>query len=91
MENDKELREKFSKILGSPLEQRGMSYVSNNKHEVYSWEEIFNEIGKLQERANQPPQVVKEYWPSPTPGGVGSSNVHYHNGMPCYQNPCVWC
>jgi len=16
---------------------------------------------------------------------------HYHNGMPCYQNPCTWC
>lgn len=18
-------------------------------------------------------------------------SCHFHNGMPCYQNPCVWC
>ena len=26
--------------------------------------------------------------PNIPPPGV---NVHYHNGQPCYQNPCVWC
>ena len=20
-----------------------------------------------------------------------NKNLHYHNGKPCYNNPCIWC
>ena len=89
MEQDKELREKFSKVLGKVPTSRFL----NEKDSPYSWEEIFNEIGKLQERAEKPP--VERYIPqnpSPLmPLNQPNPNLHYHNGAPCYQNPCVWC
>ena len=91
MENDKEMREQFSKVLGSPTDFRN---AYNEKQVVWSWEEIFNKIGKLQERASRPPEVVKEYWPSTNPMPLNvprPTDVHYHNGIPCYQNPCTWC
>jgi hypothetical protein len=34
--------------------------------EPASWAEIYEAIGKLKERANQPPQVIREPWPSQT-------------------------
>jgi hypothetical protein len=34
--------------------------------EPASWAEIYEAIGKLKERASQPPQIVKEFWPSQT-------------------------
>lgn len=86
MDNDKELRGKFTKILGVLNTPQKLS-----QDIPASWEEIFVEIGKLQERANKPP--VKEWMPySPVgPQLLGNQQVHYHNGQPCYKNPCVWC
>ena len=34
--------------------------------EPASWAEIYEAIGKLKERASQPPQVIWELWPSQT-------------------------
>jgi hypothetical protein len=90
MENDKELREKFSKILGAPNKKKGM-YDYVDERVTYSWEEIFTEIGKLIERSEKPPVEkwiprydipVRNEFPKPEP--------HYHGTMPCYNNPCTW-
>lgn len=85
MENDKELREKFSKVLGKH---------SLATREVITWEEIFAEIGRLQERANKP--AIEKYVPQPFfPGNYPTkteTQPHYHDSaIPCYKNPCVWC
>lgn len=84
MEQDEELRTKFTRVLGLYGTQKGA--LLNGK--PISWEEIFAEIGKLQERANRPVQPI---YPINQPISAGTSQVHYHNGSPCYKNPCVWC
>jgi hypothetical protein len=51
MERDKELREIFSKILNAPFVRKS-PYDTKNELTTFTWEEIFNEIGKLQQKAN---------------------------------------
>ena len=78
--NEKEAQTELSEILGIKKYKHGGSLPA-------TWSEIYVEIGRLQERAvrnlNQPvwnpPQEVNQ-----------NPNLHYHNGMPCYNNPCVW-
>lgn len=82
---DKELREKFSKVLGAPR------YGLSSTVEIFSWEEIFCEVGKLQERANRP---IPPPMPFPTTPQSESKEAPYHfheGGIKCYKNPCVWC
>ncbi len=61
---DVSLRNKFSKILKSPLKTRKV-YDLTDERVTYSWEEIFYEIGKLQERADRPQKT--EYITTTTP------------------------
>jgi hypothetical protein len=93
MDNDKELREKFSRVLGAPISQRGMYGVSDDKQSVYSWEEIFTEIGKLLQRANTPKieYITREKDPLYNyPKQKNPLEPHYHgNGIPCWNNPCL--
>lgn len=51
MERDKELREIFSKILNAPFQRREQYSYKDSERTTFTWEEIFNEIGKLQERS----------------------------------------
>jgi len=91
--NDKELREKFSKVLGAPYTTRSM-YDSTSSRATYSWEEIFNEIGKLQERATfrESDLIRRETEPYPYKDEPSQKQPpHYHNGSPCYNNPCITC
>jgi hypothetical protein len=86
MENDNQ--KAISKLLGLDKE------LSYGKGECASWPTIYAEIGRLQERASQPPQVVKEFWPNNNHMPLNcpeQRDVHYHNGIPCYSNPCTWC
>jgi hypothetical protein len=62
---DVSLRSKFSKILKSPLKPRKL-YDLTDERVTYSWEEIFYEIGKLQERADRPQKT--EYITTPNTG-----------------------
>lgn len=57
-----------------------------------SWAEIYEAIGKLKERAEKPQKEIV-YFPStnPMPLYNNDPNLHYHNGIPCRNNPCVWC
>lgn len=64
VDEDLELRKKFSRVLGAPS-SRGTGVYDSLKQITYSWEEIFNEIGKLQERANKPAKI--EYVPYQVP------------------------
>ena len=32
-----------------------------------------------------------EYIPQYQPQTGTTSPCHYHDGVPCYKNPCVWC
>lgn len=43
---DTQLRERFSKVLGAPPERSSYTY-GGSSGQVYSWEEIFCEVGKL--------------------------------------------
>ena len=83
MENENQ--KAISKLLGL---DRELLY---GKGECASWPTIYAEIGRLQEQAQrnnvpvtypvwQPPQEVNK-----------NPNLHYHNGIPCYNNPCTWC
>lgn len=86
---DASLRNKFSKVLNSPIKKKGM-YDFSDERVIYSWEEIFNEIGKLQEKAESKKTEYISY-PVPTcPSNTVDPNLHYHNGIPCRQNPCYW-
>ena len=83
MENDKELREKFSKVLG----------IVNSTQATLNgappfWEAIFVEIGRLQERASRPMQPIYPINPQPSLAGQSEVPHHYHNGPRCYKNPC---
>lgn len=55
-----------------------------------SWAEIYEAIGKLKERVEKPKEIV--YFPNtnPMPLTEYNLNLHYHNGMPCRNNSCVW-
>lgn len=68
---DVELRKKFSKILGkiqdAPTQQ--------GEQEVYSWEEIFNEIGKLQGQARRE-GYMEAVEAIPDRYGVHSNNLY---------------
>lgn len=56
-----------------------------------SWAEIYEAIGKLKERAlNTQKEIV--YIPRISIlQTTGDPNLHYHNGIACRNNPCVWC
>ena len=87
MENDKELREKFSKVLGAPSAPTN-AYSTKESYQTYSWEEIFCEIGRLKERAEQKP-VERVYMPSVMPP---SGTLTFT--CPCgknYPHTCVIC
>ena len=56
--------------------------------------ELIEEIRKLREELEkfnnrQPVQI--QYPPQYIPPNYHNPALHYHNGMPCYQNPCLWC
>jgi hypothetical protein len=80
---EKEHQEILTKMLG--LERPYSSEI-----EPAPWAEIYEAIGKLKERANQPPVEKWINCPAPTPLNVPHPNLHYHNGSPCYNNPCIW-
>jgi hypothetical protein len=88
MENEKMLQE-LGKILG--IDGR-----IGNTSKIVTWAEVFTEIGRLIERANPP--VKNDPFPPLNPlnpfGGIGTTTTaphHFHDGMICYKNPCVWC
>ena len=83
--DDKDIREKFSKVLGAP------EYGLSSTKVVYSWEEIFCEIGKLQERANRPIPSIPFLTGPMQSADYKEAAFHFHNGMKCYQNPCLLC
>lgn len=56
---------------------------------IASWAEIYREIGRLQERAEKPP--VEKFTMPCNQKSNDVQNTHYHDGMPCPNNPCVWC
>lgn len=48
--------------------------------------QIYVRIGKLLE------QVDRNQTLTPIPNDNNFTTIpHYHNGSPCYNNPCVWC
>jgi len=49
--------------------------------------DIYIEIGRLKERADTNNTIYKV----PHLTNSTDPNLHYHHGMPCYQNPCNWC
>lgn len=56
-----------------------------------SWAEIYEAIGKLKERAERPQKEIV-YFPNTNPMPLSQDpNLHYHNGIPCRNNPCLWC
>jgi hypothetical protein len=91
-DRDLELREIFSKLLDAPGKKKTI-YDHTDERITYSWEEIFCELGRLRERATK--ALEKSYTPEDRPSLRPFENViqacHYHNGYPCYKNPCVWC
>lgn len=62
----------------------------HGKKEPATWAEIYVAIGKLKERAEKNIINVPHYESMPFIN-KDNPNLHYHNGMPCYNNPCVWC
>lgn len=65
--------------------------IINLLYEITDNCEIYEAIGKLKERAERPQKEVV-YFPNPVqPLMNNNPNLHYHNGSPCYNNPCVWC
>jgi hypothetical protein len=57
-------------------------------------EKLTAEIEKLRielEKFNSRPNIQPYYPPQYIPPNYHNPALHYHNGMPCYQNPCVWC
>jgi len=81
MDETKEIRETLSKMLNIP---------EGNIVGEASWAKIFEAIGALKERANNKPSYPM-YIPPVQVDPVGKIDVHYHNGTPCHNNPCVWC
>ncbi len=59
-----ELRKTFSKLLNAPFAKRETYDYGNDKRIVYSWDEIFFELGRLTEKSNEPrlkKEVPKNY------------------------------
>ena len=87
MEQETQHQEELTKILG----------LGNNDFRTMkktaTWAEIYTAIGRLKERAEKPQEI--RYVPSSEPHPLGqpnfNQNLHYHNGTPCYNNPCIWC
>jgi hypothetical protein len=52
------------------------------------WQEL--QILRAQILAHKCPTCV-HYVPMYNYPIVPNPVTHYHNGMPCYNNPCVWC
>lgn len=50
-------------------------------------EQYLREILELLRAKNSQP-IYPPYTPNYQPQ---NPNLHYHGGIPCYQNPCVWC
>ena len=49
---DRRIREQLSDVLGAPYKSLFIPGSDNNKQVIYSWERIFHEIGKLNERCH---------------------------------------
>ena len=89
---DVSLRNKFSKILKSPLKPRKLYDLTEERY-IYSWEEIFYEIGKLQEKADrsqkieyiQTPASPTQIQPFPLPGN-GTWTCGNLNSNACTRN-----
>ena len=83
-ENQKEI----AKLLGLI----NTNNLINRNDKMPSWAEIYAEIGRLKEKAQNPQKEIV-YMPSSNPLPLYNidPNLHYHNGMPCRNNPCVWC
>ncbi len=45
-------------------------------------EDILTQLKFKNEQKVSPTNVTTHY---------GTSALHYHNGHPCYNNPCFWC
>lgn len=52
-------------------------------------EELEKRILTLEQRELQKPTTPQYWLPSLQP--AANPNLHYHNGSPCYKNPCIWC
>lgn len=59
-EQEKQLREKFSVVLGSPC-ITSQYYDSTKKRVIYSWEQIFFELGKLTQKSYHPNVQTPDY------------------------------
>ena len=42
-------------------------------------------------RFSPSPSLPIPFPPFPSPTPTTNPNLHYHNGSPCYNNPCIWC
>ena len=70
----------------------GKGLIGQAINEPNSWAEIYEAIGKLKERAENPQKEVV-YFPNTgvMPLYNNEPNLHYHGIIPCRNNPCVWC
>lgn len=83
------MRDEHKEILTKML---GLERPYSAEIEPASWAEIYEAIGSLKARANQPMQI-----PFNTNGYGGCQPLtqtepayHYHNGIKCFNNPCYW-
>lgn len=87
-----EHQKELVKILGL---NSGRGLVGSRIDTLPTWAEIYVEIGKLKEKAENPEKEIR-YYPSnnptnnPIPLVNNNPNLHYHGSIPCYNNPCVW-
>ena len=54
--------------------------------------ELIEEIRKLREELEKLNNRQPTYYPPQyIPPNYHDPALHYHNGTPCYNNPCLWC
>lgn len=58
------------------------------KGEKLLWEKIKALEAQILAHTCQQPHVCQLYY---YPQQQFLNTLHYHNGSPCYNNPCVWC
>ena len=54
-------------------------------------EKEIEELKKRIEELEKRPVYIPVYPPIYNQPNYHNTALHYHNGQPCYQNPCVWC
>lgn len=72
----------------TPLEEKSFYDKVNAPTNKQLWEEI--KILRAQILAHKCPTCI-HYVPMYNYPSLHNPITHYHNGAPCYNNPCVWC